>query len=385
MKRFLRRATLGSMLFATIALPACSEQDPPAAAEEAGEHEEESDELAGQSGRVELGEAAFRNAGIEVAEVRLREVPGSLSSAVVPGQVELDPARVVLVSPRTSGRIERLAAVEGDRVQAGQPLAHVLSPAFLTAQNDFIQALRRAKLLAGTGDEEGARALAEAARRRLKLIGASDQVVERLISGGDPLDLLPVASPIGGSVIEAHTLAGAAVEAGSPIFTVADLAVVNVVADVPERALPALRQGQSAEIRLSAYPDMRFSGVVERIRNQLDPSTRTAKAVIRVENPRGTLRSGMFGSVALAPAEGTPLEARPVVPAGAVVTDGAEAFVFVEVAPRTFERRAVDVEPLGEGELVVRSGLAAGERVVTRGAFTLKSELGKAEFGEDEH
>lgn len=385
MTRFLRRAALGSTLFATIALAACSDQGRPAAAEEAVEHEEEGEELSGQSGRVELGEAAFRNAGIEVAEVRLREVAGSVSRAVVPGQVELDPARVVLVSPRTSGRIERLTVVEGDRVQAGQPLAHVLSPAFLTAQNDFIQALRRAKLLAGTGDEDGARALAEAARRRLKLIGASDRVVERLIAGGDPLDLLPVASPMGGSVIEAHTLAGAAVDAGSPIFTVADLAVVNVVADVPERALPALRQGQSAEIRLSAYPDMRFGGVVERIRNQLDPSTRTAKAVIRVENPRGTLRPGMFGSVALAPAEGTPLEARPVVPAGAVVTDGAEAFVFVEVAPRTFERRAVDVEPLGEGELVVRSGLAAGERVVTRGAFTLKSELGKAEFGEDDH
>ncbi|MEX2608678.1 MAG: efflux RND transporter periplasmic adaptor subunit [Gemmatimonadota bacterium] len=384
------RRRLGHIALALLAfsMGACSDDEAPSLAAGEEQHDEHGDEHAdedGADGRVELTEAAIRNAGIEVAEVAAREVSGEPSGAAVPGQVEFDPSRVVLVSPRTGGRIERLTAVEGDQVRAGQPLAYVLSSAFLTAQNDFLQSVRRAQVLAGTGDEEGARALAEAARRRLRLLGATDALVERLAGGGDPLDLLPIGSPIGGSIVEAHSITGAAVEAGSPIYTVADLSVVNVVAEVPERALSTLRRGQTADVRLSAYPDERVQGTVDRIREELDPSTRTARAVIRVPNPRRLLRPGMFASVALSAGAAAPREMRPVIPESAVVTDGAERYVFVEVAPRTFERRTVDVAPLGGGELLIRSGIAAGERIVIRGAFTLQSELGKAEFGGHAH
>jgi len=385
----LRRAGFGALFLAALVASGCSKGDAPApaaAAEEHDEHEDEhGDEHAEEGGRVKLSAAAMKNAGVAVSEVGTREVAGATAGVPVPGQVELDPARVVLVSPRTPGRVERLAAVEGDAVRAGQPLAYVLTSAFLTAQNDFRQAVRRAQLLAGTADEGGAKALAEAAGRRLRLLGAGDAVLERLAGGGEPLDLLPVATPIGGSVVEAHTLAGAAVDAGSPIFTVADLSVVNVVAEVPERVLPTLRRGQTAEVRLSAYPEERIPGTVDRIRDQLDPSTRTARAVIRVPNPRRVLRPGMFASIVLSAGANAPREMRPVVPESAVVTVGAERYVFVEVEPGAFERRAVQLEPLGGGELVVRSGIAAGERVVTRGAFTLQSELGKAEFGGHAH
>lgn len=351
----------------------------------ADEHAE-GDEHANETGRVELGEAAFANAGIVVNEVVMREVAAAgADGAAVPGQVEFDPARVALVSPRTSGRIERLGAVEGDRVQAGHTLAWVLSPAFLTAQTDYVQAVRRADLLEGTADEQGARTLVDAARRRLELIGADSAVIASLRAGESPLDLITVNAPFSGSIIEAHSLTGAAVEPGSPIFTLADLSVVNVIAEVPERSLAMLRRGQTARIELTAYPDAPVQGVVERIREELDPEMRTAHAVLRVPNPRGLLRPGMFASVHLhADAEGA-RTTLPVIPADAVVTEGAERFVFVEVGPRAFERRNVDVEAIGPGEVAVRAGLAAGDRVVTRGAFTLKSELAKGEFGGHAH
>lgn len=385
----LRQLRFGACIIVVLALAGCAGgQEEARAAAAAGQEDEHAagEEHAEEEGRVELTEAAFRGAGLVVNEVSTREVAvSSPTGAAVPGHVEFDPARVTLVSPRTSGRIERLTAVEGDEVRAGQPLAYVLSPAFLTAQNDFAHAIRRAELLAGTGDEQGARELAEAARRRLLLLGADDAVIERLLAGEDPLDLIPILAPFGGSIVEAHTLTGAAVEAGSPIFTLADLSVVNVVAEVPERSLGMLRRGQTARIALSAYPGTPVEGTVDRIREELDPSTRTARAIIRVPNPRGILRPGMFASVRLAATAEAARVARPVVPAGAVVTDGAERYVFVEVAPRTFERRDVDVEPLGDDEFVIHSGLASGERVVTDGAFTLKAELGKAEFGGHHH
>lgn len=390
-----RHLARAGLLLALLGLPACGggEDSTPAAAERADEHareqehgDEPGDDHGDEEGRVELTEAALAGAGVLVAEVTTREVgSGPPLAAAVPGQVAFDPARVALVSPRTAGRIERLTAVEGDQVRAGQPLAHVLSPEFLTAQNDYLHAERRARLLDGTADAEGAGALAEAARRRLRLLGAGDALLERLAAGGEPLDLVPIPAPFAGSVVEAHTLTGAAVEPGSPIFTVADLSVVNVVAEVPEAALGTLRRGQSALIELSAYPGTVVEGTVERIREELDPSTRTARAIVRVPNPDRLLRPGMFASVRLATGQEEQRVVRPVLPAGAVVTDGGERWVFVEVAPRTFERRAVEVESLGDGELVVLSGVSAGERVVIEGAFTLKSELAKGEFGGHAH
>lgn len=391
----IRLRLLGALILCTLGLGGCADGEGETMAAAADDHADEAahgdahgdehDEHAGEEGRVELTEAALENGGIVVAPVQSRDVAAGPTGATVPGQVEFDPARVTLVSPRTSGRLERLTAVEGDQVRGGQPLAYVLSPAFLTAQSDFVHALRRAEMLAGTGDEEGARALAEAARRRLLLLGASEGMIGRLVNGEAPLDLIPITAPFGGSIVEAHTLTGAALEAGSPIFTLADLSVVNVVAEVPERSLGQLRRGQTARVALSAYPGAPVEGTVERIAEALDAETRTARAILRVPNPRGLLRPGMFATVRLGAAADGPRVTRPVVPEAAVVTDGTERYVFVEVEPGAFERRSVEVEALGDGGLVVLSGLAAGERVVVEGAFTLKSELAKGEFGGHHH
>lgn len=393
----LPRARAWALLLVFLVAAACSdasgegEAHPDGHGAEAASPDEHGDEHneAGAGNRVTLTQAGARTAAIEVAPAQAGGAAGALGGLEVPGQVEFDPARVALVSPRAPGRIERLAAVEGDRVGAGQPVAYVLSPAFLTAQMDFVQAARRAELLAGSQDEQGARALVAAARRRLHLLGAGPALVSRLQQTGEPMDLLPIPAPFAGSIVETLALPGSAVEAGSPIFKIADLSAVNVTAEVPERALPNLRTGQQATIRLAAYPALRFSGRVERIRDELNPETRTAKAVIRVANADRTLRPGMFASVDLPGLSGGQPAAATApaltIPASAVVTDGAERYVFVEVGPRTYERREVQVAPASGDRVAVTAGLGAGDRVVTRGAFTLKSELGKAGFGGHAH
>lgn len=375
---------------------------------EPGEHGQEPH--AGEGSRVTLTEAAFGTARIVVEPVVAAPAVSGGVGLEVPGQVELDPRRVALVSSRIAGRIERLAAVEGDRVVAGQPVAYIYSPAFLVAQADLEQAARRAILLAGTEDERGARALVDAARRRLRLMGASDAEMRASADGVEPATTLALRAPIGGSVMEAHLLTGAAVEPGAPVFTVADLSVIDVVAEVPERSLPLVRTGQRASVRIAAFPAMRFEGEVERLRDALNPETRTVRAVIHVPNGSRRLRPGMFATVQLAVAtrdalalasggadagaaatagsDGTVL----TIPESAVVTDGDRRFVFVEVGVRTYERREIRVASLappgsstpGAMAVVVRDGLRAGERIVVSGAFTLKSELAKASLG-DEH
>ncbi len=357
------------------------------------------DEEGAEASRVTLTEAAFRTAEIRSAPVELEGAPAPVALEV-PGHVEIDPRRVAVVSSRIAGRIERLGVVEGDHVRAHQAVAWLYSPTYLTAQLDYQQAQRRAERLAGTIDEEGARALAAAARQRLALMGVARAELDRLAAGGEPSPLLAIAAPFRGSIMEAHVLPGAAVEPGAPIYTLADLSVIDVVASVPERSLPLVRVEQRASVAIPAYPDMRFAGRVERLRDQLDPDTRTIEAVIHVANAEQHLRPGMYATVRLAADPATTIAVRTgargtdsllTIPESAVVTDGGERLAFVEVGPRTYERRVIQVTsltPPGSVEptarrVVVQQGLSAGERVVVNGAFTLKSELAKAGLGHD--
>jgi RND family efflux transporter MFP subunit len=347
------------------------------------------------SQRVELSEAAIRAAGIQVESVTAVS-PAAVEALALPGEVQLDPRRVALISPRLSGRLEELLAVEGEQVARGQVVARLTSPEYLTAQSDLIQASGRARVLQGTSDETGATAIAEAARRRLTLLGVSDGEIARLESGGEPRLRLELTAPFTGSLLEPRALPGQVVEAGAPIYKLADRSEVDVIAQVPERALPFVRVGQRATVTIAAFPDIRFGGHVERLHQQLNPETRTVEAVIHTLNPRGALRPGMFATVTLsvpmAASARAGGRAMVVVPEAAVLMEGEARHVFVEVGPRTFESRRVTVSSVlppgasgaSPGIVAVRSGLAVGERVVVRGAFTLKSELAKASLAEEE-
>jgi RND family efflux transporter MFP subunit len=380
------RAGVAILFFA---LTACGGAAPDGAAEP-DEHAEGS----AAPVQVTLSAAGIESARIAVEAARLeRDLAAADRAALeVPGTVELDPRRVALVSSRIAGRLEKVLVVEGDAVEAGQAVAELFSPEFLAAQSDVQLSARRARLLATTADSTGATALAAAAVRRLELMAVSASEIEALRSGGAPQSTFVLRAPFAGRVVKGHLIAGGAIEAGEPIVTVADLSEVDVVAQVPEVSLGAVRLGRRATITVAAFPELRFTGEVERLRDLLDPETRTVPAVLHVPNLNGVLRPGMYAAVRVetgAAQDGQVL----TVPASAIVTDGAAQVVFVAIAERTFERREVRVESLSlpgsvrtAGSRVrVIDGLRAGEKVVIRGAFTVKSELSKAAFSEDDH
>lgn len=359
--------------------------------------DEHADEAAGSKrDTVTLTEVGAQTARIAVEAARSEGGGTEAGSLEVAGTVEFDPARLAIVSPRTSGRIERLLAVPGDRVGAGQTVALLYSPAFVTAQNDLLQAARRATTLRGTADAEGADALLAAARRRLELLGVGPNAIADLESGGPPANNLSVVAPFAGTIIESPVLAGQAVEAGAALFRIADLSVVNVAAQVPERNLASVRIGQGASIRVSSFPNLRFAGRVERTGDQVDPEKRTVEALVRVTNTNRVLKPGMFATVALnVPLAVTTVRSEQAaaalvsVPEEAVVTDGAARYVFVQVAPLTFVRREIRVASgagaSAGGRVTITEGIVPGDQIVTRGAFTLKSQLAKASLGEDHH
>lgn len=393
--------TTRTLLFALMLVTACGgdKKAVPETAAPATEtkHEDEHKE----TNTVTLSEAAFNTAQIVVQEVGSLAAGDDAEILEVPGQVEVDPRRIALVSSRVAGRIERLNVVEGDRVEANQAVGELFSTTYLTAQTDLMQAARRVRTLTGTADEAGAKALLEAAKGRMRLLGASEAEIESSQSH-EPTATVSLRAPISGSITESKVLPGAAVAAGDPIFTISDLTDMDVIAEIPERALPEVHVGQRATVSIAAFPDMQFKGTVERMRDVLNAETRTLRAVIHVGNGSARLRPGMFATVRLevstrdaaAMGKSAGADARRVltIPESAIITDGERKFVFVETAQRTYEKREVRATVLsvasstakGASTVIVQDGLRASERVVTRGAFILKSELAKASLS-DEH
>lgn len=367
-------------------------------ADEPGHEEGHAEE--GTEGTLALSEAAVRVAQIRVETARPELEGGIGEELMLPGQVELDPRRVAIISPRLAGRLERVFVVAGDRVRSGQPVASIQSREYLAAQTELLHATRRASALEGTADGPGARAIADAARRRLNLMGVGGAEIARLVASGTPRNELALIAPFSGSILEGAALPGQSIEAGAQIFKIADLSYVDVVAAVPERAVPLVHVGQEALIELAAFPQTQFAGTVERVRDELSTETRSVGAVIHAHNPVGRLRPGMFATVrlnvrvtTLTREIGAVTRTVPIltVADGAIVTDGDKRFVFIETGPRTYARREVGVVSLAppgssrsaSGRVGITRGIQAGDRVVVHGAFVLKSELAKGGLGHD--
>jgi cobalt-zinc-cadmium efflux system membrane fusion protein len=222
---------------------------------------------------------------------------------------------------------------------------------------------------------------AVAAENRLRLLGMSQAEVEQLANTEQINPRYVVRGPISGEVTERGVTLG---ELVSPerdhLLVIADMAKLWVLADVPEARLKGLKRKAEARVRLAAMPEEKVEGVVSFVSQTVDPTTRTAKVRIEVDNRDGELRPGMFGSVEIVGGGGETAEAVLAVPDDAVQTvEGSPAvFVPVEGEENTFAKRAVTVgRPVGAW-LPVLSGLKEGEPVVVSGTFVLKADLGKS-------
>jgi RND family efflux transporter MFP subunit len=198
--------------------------------------------------------------------------------------------------------------------------------------------------------------------------------------------LINLLSPVSGAVIERKVNAGAGIEAGQSLFTIANLSTVWVIANVPEAQVSSLRAGSAAEIRASALGNQTLTGRVSYIAPQLNEETRTARVRIEVSNPGERLKAGMFADVEfqMLGAAASPPEL--VVPEEAIQRIGERTVVFIpEEEEGHFKVRNVEVGATTDGLRRILSGLEAGEKVVTKGSFTLKTQLLKGELGEGHH
>ncbi|MFH1028087.1 MAG: efflux RND transporter periplasmic adaptor subunit [Pseudomonadota bacterium] len=370
---------------------------------EEGEHKEEKEgheghDEHGEVGSVKMTAEVQKLNGVVVAAAKMQRLAGSISAT---GKVEANADRIAHVSPRISGKIVAVRASLGDSVSSGQALATLDSVELGEALGRYHQS--KTKLALAQSNMDRIKSLVEkkiAARKdilqaetdyktvqtelhtdeeRLSLYGVA---IADLKGDNHKRPLLPVRSPISGTITEKHAIVGELSDPSKSLYTVADLSSVWVMVDINEKDLAKVRKGQEAIVIVGAFPDRKLRGRITYIADLVDESTRTVKARIEVANPGRKMKPEMFATVELALAADAP----PVlaVPEEALQDLDGKKVVFVAENDAEFAARQVQPGRTAAGMVEIVSGLKEGENYAIKGSFILKSEVKKGEVV-DEH
>jgi multidrug efflux pump subunit AcrA (membrane-fusion protein) len=276
----------------------------------------------GESNVVTISEAGLKNMDLKTEAAAL----GSLNMKLkVPGRLAPDANRTAKISATLEGRLMKLNHDLGDRVAPGSVMGLVETPELLDK----------------------------------------------------PLALL---SPIAGIVTERSATIGELVEKGKEIFVVSDPSHLWLIGEVKEKDVALVHPGQSVDFTVLAYPGVKFQGKIARVGNAVESDSRTFEVRVEIDNGNGKLKPGMFADMEITTEV---LHNALVVSDAALQTEGEDQIAFVAIAAAKFEKRIVKIGLEQEGRVQVLEGIQAGEKVVTEGSFTLKSEMLKGELGEE--
>jgi len=340
-------------------------QTPPAAVQE-----EEAPTITISEEKRQLIGVRTAAAGFRIMDKRIRTV----------GKVEVDETRLAFVNTKIAGWVKKLFVnFTGDQVVKGQPLLSIYSPDLVTAQEEYLLALRSRTTVSGGIAEVQAsqQSLIDSSKRRLLLWDITEEQIAELEKAGKTQTEMTINAPLNGIVLEKMVLDGAYIMPGMNLYRIADLATVWIIADVYEYEVPLVKVGQQAQVTLPYSSGEVLHAVVSFINPVLDPMTRTVKVRIAVQNPGLVLKPDMFVNVEIMPTS----RARLVIPRSAVLDSGTRQIVYVEKEPGVFELRNVTLGVRGENEVEVLKGIKKGERVVSSGNFLIDSES-QLQFGQ---
>lgn len=321
---------------------------------------------------VRLSEEMRSRIGVTFAEAVEETVTREVRAV---GTVTYDERRLVSLNPKIEGWVEELFVdYTGARVRRGEPMLRVYSPAMVAAQEELLLARRLAERTADAPDTRAAanaEALLAAARRRLAYWDVPEDEIRRIEETGEPRKALMLRAPASGVVVEKHAQEGARVMPGTPLYHIADLSSVWVEAEVFERDLSLVREGQEATVTLEAYPGATFAGRVTYVYPTVSMEARTARVRLEIPNVEGRLKPGMYATVRLSsPAYGPTV----TVPRSAVLNTGERSVVFVRGAGGVLAPREVRTGLTAGERVAILEGLEAGEIVVASAAFLIDAE-----------
>ncbi len=296
------------------------------------------------------------------------------------GSVTADQSKNIPVISLASGRVVEIFARIGDTVTKGQLLMRIQSSDISQAFSDYHQALADEKLASKQLErdktlfdkgvkaqkdvevdedaEEKAKVTVETTTEHLRVLGANMS---------QPSALIEINAPVAGVIIEQNVTASSGVKTldNSPnLFTIADMSHVWIICDVYENDLPTVKVGEYADIHLNAYPNRILKGRISNIGPSMDPTIRTAKVRLEVDNSDGLLRFGMFVTATF---HGMDVQRKATVPQAAIVHLHDRDWVYVPAEGGSFRRVEVVGGKMLPGDLQeIVSGIKPGQQVVAR-------------------
>jgi Cu(I)/Ag(I) efflux system membrane fusion protein/cobalt-zinc-cadmium efflux system membrane fusion protein len=320
---------------------------------------------------VQLSAERLQSIGVKFGVVSRKPLQDEIRTT---GTVAIDETRLSYVQTRISGHIEKVFAdATYQYVRKDQPLFTIHSPELIAAEREYLLAKRNAKDLSQStvpGVASGVASLLDSTRDRMSQWNIPEKEIARLESTGEAVDALEIDSPVSGYITERNALPNLAVQPDTRLYTVADLSVVWVLAQVFQNDLSRVRIGAPASLTVDSYPGRVFHGRVDFVYPDVDATTRTSRVRMVFANPKLTLSPGMFVNMVLE----VPLGKQLVIPASGVLQSGTRQIVFVDHGAGYLEPREVQLGQRAGDEFIVLSGLKQGERIVTSANFLVDSE-----------
>ncbi|MEO3713752.1 efflux RND transporter periplasmic adaptor subunit [Roseateles flavus] len=337
-------------------------------------------------GRVQLSDEQLKSNGVEIATAGPARIRSSLALL---GEVKLNQDRTLFVTPRLAGIVESVRANAGDKVKRGQVLAVISSQALADQRGELLAAQKRMALAKTTYEREKrlweekisaeqdylaakhafqeAEISAESARQKLSSLGAS------ATESSQGLTRYEIRSPIDGVVTEKKISVGEVLKDDAPIFQVADLGTVWVELTVPAKDVNALKIGDSASVKATAF-EAQANAKLSYVGALVGEQSRNATARLVLANPKGQWRPGLPVTVDLTSGE---VDVPVAVAVDAVQSVGESTVVFGRYG-KQFEARPLTLGRSDGRFVEVVKGLQAGERYAAKNSFLVKAEVGKA-------
>ena len=326
----------------------------------------------GAQGIVTIDPAVQQNMNIKT-EIVLKK---RLSSKVTTNGVLLkDETTEYLVTTKVSGWIEKLYVnYTGQEVHKGQKLMDIYSPQLVAAQQELLTALSykntssqsTIESIKKSGDE-----LVGNAIRKLQLLDVSESEINNLIDTKKVKTNLKLYALNSGTVIHKNVLEGEKIMAGAPLLRIANLTNLWLTADIYEYELSKVKLGSKASITFNFLPGKTYTGKISFIYPTIEPTSRTARIRIDVDNSNGKLKPDMFANVVI---EGIDLGEYPVVPENAVIRSGNKDIVILSIGNGKFKPTPVKLGSYADGLYQVLEGLSEGNKIVTSAQFLIDSE-----------
>ncbi len=279
------------------------------------------------------------------------------------------------IHTKYGGWIEKLYVdFKGQEVNKGDLLMEIYSPELVSTQEELVVALKYAEALQESTFSEirqGASRLLESTKKRLELFDVPHHQIDELLATRKIKKTMHIHSPVKGVVVHKKAEHGMHVEPGKPLYSIANLSNIWVLADIYEYEVPWVKLGQEAEMTLAYFPGKIFKGKVAFIDPFLDPESRTLKVRIEFKNPTGALKPEMYANVILK----EEITKRGVaIPEEAIIYTGEKTIVVVQRPKGGFESREVSLGVTSAGFVQILKGVKEGERIVTSSTFLIDSE-----------